>query len=512
MNRKPTFNLPLLPAAIAARTRQAAGQKATPRPGMATVPQPPQPRPTPVAPPVYRPQTVPKVLQRKMATTQPAPGAQTARKPIPPPAYRPQTARVIDRPKIANPGPTIAQTKTLSPRPIAPPVYRPERKPKALQPKVAAGAQAIKRPLAPPIYRPAQAVQPKLIGSARQQQLNSAKPAHQPVAPPIYRPQPTPKVLQAKPAGTAMTYLRPAVIQRAEGKGEVKRNDKDIQVKGVQVFVPAEESEEEIRQEATQHIDKLKDEFGISVSDIRSMKAMKTQFYENQKEYGHNTKIARSKNMNTIKTTSWLVEELEAFCEAAEIFAPILGERRLTSVRGTTPQEVTTIGKLTKDPDLGTTIAETFQKHKNVAVYDKGLTESGGEPEYSDRFDTYIHELTHGLLEHRIYSFVAAVDYWKTAEERSNKKNAEEPPNTVAEKDAYEDMAESMMMFLTEDDDLKTDCPQRYAICKKIIEDEFKSRAQAQREQAAKLKKVGAMPALKVGGRRVAARRKRRSK
>jgi hypothetical protein len=46
----------------------------------------------PVAPPVYRPQPVPKVLQRKMATTQPARDARKT--PQAPPVYRPQQPRI----------------------------------------------------------------------------------------------------------------------------------------------------------------------------------------------------------------------------------------------------------------------------------------------------------------------------------------------------------------------------------------------------------------------------------
>jgi hypothetical protein len=45
----------------------------------------------PVAPPVYRPQPTPKVLQTKAAKTQPERGIQTQRTPVAPPVYRPQS-------------------------------------------------------------------------------------------------------------------------------------------------------------------------------------------------------------------------------------------------------------------------------------------------------------------------------------------------------------------------------------------------------------------------------------
>src|SRR5687768_12290623 len=75
----------------------------------------------PVAPPVYRPQPTPKVLQLKNATKpQPTNAATSARKqPVPPPVYRPQ------------PTPRVLQQK----KPAAPPVYRPQAAPKVLQKK-----------------------------------------------------------------------------------------------------------------------------------------------------------------------------------------------------------------------------------------------------------------------------------------------------------------------------------------------------------------------------------------
>jgi hypothetical protein len=91
----------------------------------------------PAAPPVYRPQPTPLVLQRKEAVSRPQSGA---------PSPHRQT-------------------------PQAPPAYRPQPTPFALQRKAAPGAQ-----------RPA-----------------PAEPPRTPNAPSVYRPQPAPRVLQAKP-------------------------------------------------------------------------------------------------------------------------------------------------------------------------------------------------------------------------------------------------------------------------------------------------------------------------
>ncbi len=105
------------------------------------------------APPVYRPQPVPKVLQAK------TPNGQPARSPAAPPIYRPQPVPKVLQPKAANAFQTGAgQTPR---RPAAPPVYRPEAK-KIVQPKMAAPSR--KPPAAPPVYKPEakKIVQPKM--------------------------------------------------------------------------------------------------------------------------------------------------------------------------------------------------------------------------------------------------------------------------------------------------------------------------------------------------------------
>lgn len=84
-----------------------------------------QMRPTPKAPPVYRPQPVPKVLQAKMHVAQ-QPVNHSSRVPVALPAYRPEQKKVV-QPKIA----VAAQGQNI---PKSPPVYRPDLKP--LQPKI----------------------------------------------------------------------------------------------------------------------------------------------------------------------------------------------------------------------------------------------------------------------------------------------------------------------------------------------------------------------------------------
>lgn len=97
-------------------------------------------RPTPTAPPAYRPQTVPKVLQKKAATApQQRPPAATKGTPAAPPVYRPQPAPGVLQPKASAPAPPAAQAKRP---PAAPPVYNPHPVPRVLQTKKATAAPA----------------------------------------------------------------------------------------------------------------------------------------------------------------------------------------------------------------------------------------------------------------------------------------------------------------------------------------------------------------------------------
>lgn len=84
-----------------------------------TATQPPiqQKRTPPVAPPVYRPQPLPKVLQRKVAATN-TPANHSGHTPAAPPVYRPQpTPKVLQLKQVGQPPPTAAPPPLNRPRP-----------------------------------------------------------------------------------------------------------------------------------------------------------------------------------------------------------------------------------------------------------------------------------------------------------------------------------------------------------------------------------------------------------
>lgn len=109
----------------------------------------------PVAPPVYRPQPVPKVLQQKVAPgRQSNPSVLQQRKPVPPPVYKPQAPPKVLQGKmpvvsqaVSQPSNRFQATSVLHQRksPVAFPVYRPQPTPRVLQTKT--------KPAVPPISR-----------------------------------------------------------------------------------------------------------------------------------------------------------------------------------------------------------------------------------------------------------------------------------------------------------------------------------------------------------------------
>jgi hypothetical protein len=83
---------------------------------------------SPVAPTVYRPQTLPRVLQTKKSSAQNAPPGGPGSQPPAPPIYRPQATKTAAQPKTPN---GVVNRKL----PVAPPIYRPQTVPKVLQAK-----------------------------------------------------------------------------------------------------------------------------------------------------------------------------------------------------------------------------------------------------------------------------------------------------------------------------------------------------------------------------------------
>lgn len=144
-----------------------------------------QPKRTPSAPPVYRPQPTPKVLQKK----------------TPPGRPHENTRASAQRP---------AQTPA---RLAAPPVYRPEPK-NVAQPKAAPGARSLPKPAAARPVAPA----PPIVGARPPQTTLQMKPnpaaASTRTETPSTRPAPLASAQRPAPPTPPRPALRPSVVQR----------------------------------------------------------------------------------------------------------------------------------------------------------------------------------------------------------------------------------------------------------------------------------------------------------
>jgi hypothetical protein len=178
----------------------------------------------PVAPPVYRPQSTPKVLQTKSAPAQSPQAGQASRPPVAPPVYRPEAKKAI-QPKALT-----QQRKT----PTAPPVYRPEQQ-RIAQPKMASTALAHTLPKAPPVYHPQVKqvnAQPGLPAQMKSKMASS--PFSPPRATPAIVVQRTALAQQPTLASLRVHWRGSTVIQRIEKRlatgGTIDVEELDVDV------------------------------------------------------------------------------------------------------------------------------------------------------------------------------------------------------------------------------------------------------------------------------------------
>src|SRR5205085_3533932 len=111
----------------------------------------------PTRQPIYRPQPLPKVLQKTEANTEHLPINRPEQKVVAPPAYRSQSVPKVLQTKTAQVRPPVVQAKLAA----APGPNRSGNQSCAVQPRLKSEAGAKKSPVAPPVYRPQQA--PKVL-------------------------------------------------------------------------------------------------------------------------------------------------------------------------------------------------------------------------------------------------------------------------------------------------------------------------------------------------------------
>ena len=268
-------------------------------------------------------------------------------------------------------------------------------------------------------------------------------------------------------------------LQRAPGLwGQVTKfltGTYTVTIGSEQVRVKDEKEEAE----AAQIIADIKDVYGIEISSLKSIEAIKK----------HYDKPAQSVR-DSLAADTWEFRELVALKRALAHFAPILGERRKHSTRKGDDQEVTSAGKVEESIDVNTatgaldpnTLGEFFKESKNFTMFEPGETSTVDFPgDNAKQLEaTAVHEIAHGLMKYMINDFIAATGYWTDETTKSGKAGAEAPPTPYGDKNAREDLSESVMLYFVDAKRLLDGngaaagspgnaCPQRHAAIEKAV-------------------------------------------
>jgi hypothetical protein len=231
---------------------------------------------------------------------------------------------------------------------------------------------------------------------------------------------------------------------------------------------------EDQRRDAERIITEARAKYGITFDSIASRRAAR-EFYG----VGGNVTDA---GLTATEVEIWDYEELKAFEAAFKHFAPILGGTRRSSARAGKPQETTTVGKLTiaSDDDQQKPEArargEHFDQTSTSVLYWPDPDLRTTDPHYFEMHAT--HELAHGAFGPQLDAFMKATGWWRAL--RVHGKKGEAPPDSYANTNAAEDLAQSVAYYFVDPDRLKkgdgkptgrpgNPCPKRYAFIRDVV-------------------------------------------
>jgi hypothetical protein len=237
-----------------------------------------------------------------------------------------------------------------------------------------------------------------------------------------------------------------------------------VVVSGEPVLVRSDADE----QRAKSIIDTVSATYRISVDSLKGVKATKDH-------YANAPQAERDK----IAAIPWHIRELVAVKKALDHFAPILGQARSYSTRGAAAQEISTLGKvntsITKNTAAGVadpdTLGEFYGSSSTFAIYQSSETSTEDFPGDVDKQieATTTHEIAHGLMHYMIDSFIAATGFWLDEDTKSGTSDAEHPPTDYGNKNAREDLSESVMLYFVDEARLKSSCPKRHAAIREAV-------------------------------------------
>lgn len=244
----------------------------------------------------------------------------------------------------------------------------------------------------------------------------------------------------------------------------------------------------EEEKEAAAIITEIKNTYGVNVSSLQGVSAIKGQY----------TQVPQNVT-SQLKVKSWEMKELRALRQALSHFGPILGKNREQSPLKGTAQEITSVSKVDQAIDRNnatgqldnSTLGEYFSGAKNFSMFTAGTNSTVDFSDNSKQLEgTAIHEIAHGLLAKEVNSFLLVSGYWVDQSTKSGAADAEAPPTAYGQKNAREDLSESVMFYFVEPTTLGTKCPKRFAFIDKLVK---------AWQPAKKDNQIGDFPPLKPG-------------
>jgi hypothetical protein len=265
-------------------------------------------------------------------------------------------------------------------------------------------------------------------------------------------------------------------LQRMAGNRAVRaliaRDAKVIKIGNESVRVSSDAE----KAEAERIIKDVKTKFGVSFDSLAAHKATMAD----------SEGSAPEDRRKALAVRAWELDELKAIERALTHFAPVLGEARKKTMPKGPPQEFVNVGKLNSSPDddpkiLGDrTRGQFFHDAQAFAVFEPGPDSPAGD-DAVERVAT--HEIAHGIFDPLVDSFMKATGYWeKEKVKRKESERVEGPPDGYADRNAREDLAQSVMYFFVDPERLKkgdgrgrakgtwgNPCPKRFAFIQKVV-------------------------------------------
>ena len=253
--------------------------------------------------------------------------------------------------------------------------------------------------------------------------------------------------------------------------------DYTAEVAGEKVVVQNETQEKD----AGRIIKELPAKYGVDVSSIKSLKALKSRL-----------KSAPADEVKKLKTRPWLYRELRAIERALKHFAPVLGKARAASTRKDDPQELVSVGKLQEKYGKSgsgyawkpTVLGEYFKEAdlRNFAMYKHNETSTVDFPGNVDKQmeATAVHEIAHGIFRYALPEFVAKLLFWLDEDTPTKIAGAEAPPTNYGTTNAREDLSETVMLYFVDPERLLkgngsaagspgNPCPIRHAMIEGLV-------------------------------------------